>query len=288
LPLILGHEFSGRILQVGKGVEGFEIGDPVVASPISTCGLCPDCQDGNQQGCIHRSVMGLQRNGVFAEKVSVPAKTVYKLPTTVDLEVAALCEPLNTIIRAYEKGAPQYGDTVLISGPGPMGMLALLMGQYCGCGRIIMTGLNIDKKRLRIAEKLGAVTINLESENISDRVKDITGGAGVDLAIETSGNSKAITQDLNLLSRRGRMILVGFSEDPCQFLPISFLLNETIMTAVRSYTPKTWRTCLKVVSSGRLNLESVISHRLPLDEVEMGFQLLQQREGLKILIKPLV
>jgi len=286
LPLTLGHEFSGRILKIGKHVEGFEVGDPVVGNPILTCGQCSDCLEGNQQGCIRRSVMGLQRNGTFAEKISVPFKTVYKLPRTVDLEVAALCEPFNTIIRAYEKARPDYGDTILISGPGPMGILALLMGEFCGCGKIIVTGLDIDRERLRMAESLGAITINLEKEDLKARVRDITGGAGANIAIETSGNSKAITQDLELLSRRGKMILVGFSEDPCQFLPITFLLKETAMTGVRSYNPKTWETCINIVSSGKVDLKPVITHKLPLEDVEKGFQLLQRREGLKILIKP--
>lgn len=286
LPIVLGHEFSGRVIKIGKMVEGFEIGDPVVGSPMLTCGRCSDCLGGKQQLCNNRNVMGIQRNGGFAEKVSVPSRNVYKLPKTVDFEVGALCEPFNTIIRAYEKARPNYGDTILISGPGPMGILALLMGQYCGCGKIIMTGLDIDRERLRMAEKLGAITINLEKENVKDRVRDITGGAGADIAFETSGNSKAISQDLDLLNKSGKMILVGFSEDLCQFLPIAFLLNETEMFGIRSYTPKTWETCLNIVSSGKVDLKPVITHRLPLEEAERGFQLLQQREGLKILIKP--
>ena len=257
-----------------------------IGNPVLTCGRCSDCLEGNQQGCINRSAMGLTRNGTFAEKVSLPSKNVYKLPKTVDLEVAALCEPLNTIIRAYEKADPDYGDTVLISGPGTMGMLALLMGRFCGCGKIIMTGLEIDRERLRMAERLGAITINLQREDVKERVRDITGGAGADVAIETSGNSKAVTQDLDLLGRRGKMILVGFSEEPCEFLPIAFLLNETTMMAVRAYNPKTWETCLKVVSTGKVDLKAVITHRLPLEESERGFQLLEQREGLKILIIP--
>ncbi len=286
LPLVLGHEFSGRVIKIGKGVEGFEIGDPVVGNPILTCGRCSYCHEGNQQVCLNRSVMGIQKNGGFAEKVSLPSKNVYKLPKTVDLEVAALCEPFNTIIRAYERARPDYGDTVLISGPGPMGMLALLMGQFCGCGKIIMAGLDVDRERLRMAEKLGAITINLGKEEIKDRVKEITEGAGVDIAIETSGSSKAIAQDLDLLKRCGKLILVGLSEDLCQFLPIAFALNETEMIGIRAYNPKTWETCLNILSSGKVDLKPVITHRLPLEEVERGFQLLQQRVGLKILIKP--
>ena len=286
LPLIMGHEFSGRVMKIGKGVEGFEIGDPVVGNPIVTCGRCSYCLEGNQQVCLNRSVMGIQKNGGFAERVSMPSKNVYKLPKTVDLEVAALCEPFNTIIRAYEKAKPDYGDTVLISGPGPMGMLGLLMGQFCGSGKIIMTGLDLDRERLRRAEELGAITVNIEKENVKDRVREITGGTGVDIAIETSGSSKAIGQDLDLLKRCGKLILVGLSEDLCQFLPVAFALNETEMIGIRAYNPKTWETCLNILSSGKVDLNSVITHRLPLEEVERGFQLLQQREGLKILIKP--
>ena len=286
LPLVMGHEFSGRIMDIGGRVEGFEIGDPVVVNPILTCGRCRYCLEGNQQVCTHRTLLGFQGNGGFAEKIAVRAENVYKLPKTVDLEIGALCEPFNTVIRAFQSGNPHYGDTILISGPGPMGMLGLLMGQFSGCGKIIMTGLDLDRGRLQLAQELGAVTINVEKQNVRDVVRDLTGGAGVDVALEMSGSSKAISQDLDLVKRRGRLILVGLSENPAQFLPIDFALNETEMIGIRAYNPKTWEICLNILSSGKIDLRPVITHRLPLDEGEKGFQLLQQREGLKILLKP--
>lgn len=286
LPLVMGHEFSGRVMDIGSRVEGFERGDPVVVNPILACGRCPYCLEGNQQVCSDRTLLGLQGNGGFAERIAVRAENVYKLPKTVDLEIGALCEPFNTVIRAFQSGKPHYGDTILISGPGPMGMLGLLMGQFSGCGKIIMTGLDLDRGRLQLAQKLGAVTINVEKQNVKDVVRDLTGGAGVDVAIEMSGSGKAIGQDLDLLKRRGRLILVGLSENPAQFLPINFALNEIEMIGIRAYNPKTWETCLNILSSGKIDLRPVITHRLPLDEGERGFQLLQQREGLKILLKP--
>ena len=286
LPLVMGHEFSGKVLEVGSQVDGFEVGGPVVVNPILTCGHCAYCLEGKQQVCSHRTLLGFQANGGFAERISVRAENVYKLPENIDLEIAALCEPFNTVIRAFEKANPVYGDTLLISGPGPMGMLALLMGQYCGCGKIIMTGLTVDQQRLQMAEKLGAIPINIEKENVKERVRDITQGTGVAIVIETSGSSKALSEDLDLLKRCGKLILVGLSEDPAQFLPIAFALNETEMIGIRAYNPKTWETCLKILASGRINLKPLITHRLPLDEGERGFQLLQKREGLKILVIP--
>jgi 2-desacetyl-2-hydroxyethyl bacteriochlorophyllide A dehydrogenase len=286
LPLVMGHEFSGKVLKMGSRVEGFAVGDPVVVNPILTCGRCPYCLQGKQQVCTHRTLLGFQRNGGFAERVSVRAENVYKLPPTIDLEIAALCEPFNTIIRAFQKAALDYGDTILVSGPGPMGMLALLMGQYCGCGQIIMTGLSVDQERLQTAKKLGAMTMNAERENVKKRVRDITQGAGVDIVFETSGSSKALSQDLDLLKRGGKLIVVGLSEDFAQFQPVTFALNETEMIGIRAYNPKTWETCLKILGSGRIDLRRVITHRLPLDEAERAFRLLQQREGLKILLKP--
>jgi 2-desacetyl-2-hydroxyethyl bacteriochlorophyllide A dehydrogenase len=286
LPLVMGHEFSGKVLKVGNRVDGFEVGDPVVVNPILTCGHCSYCLEGKQQVCNNRTLLGFQKNGGFAERISVRAENVYKLPKNVDLEIAALCEPFNTIIRAFERANPIYGDTLLISGPGPMGMLALLMGQYCGCGKIIMTGLTIDQQRLQMAEKLGAIPINIEKENVKERVRDITQGTGVAVIIETSGSGKALSEDLDLLKRCGKLILVGLSENPTQFVPAAFALNETEMIGIRAYNPKTWETCLKILSSGKINLKPLITHHLPLDEGEKGFQLLQQREGLKILITP--
>jgi len=286
LPLVMGHEFSGKVLRVGSQTDGLAIGDAVVVNPILNCGRCSYCLEGKQQVCSHRTLLGFQENGGFAERISVRAENVFKLPKNIDLESASLCEPFNTIIRAFEKANPNYGETLLISGPGTMGMLALLMGKYCGCGKIIMTGLTVDQQRLKMAEELGAIPINTESENLKERVKDITRGSGVATVIETSGSSKALGEDLDLLKRCGKLILIGLSENWAQFVPAAFALNETEMIGVRAHNQKSWRTCLNILSSGRIDLKSLITHRLSLDDGERGFQLLQNREGLKIIISP--
>ncbi len=286
LPLVMGHEFSGRVLKLGTRVSGFELGDPVVVNPILTCGRCPYCLEGRQQVCSQRTLLGFQGDGGFAERVSVRAENVYKLSPAVDLETAALCEPFNTIIRAFEKASPGYGETILVSGPGPMGILALLMGRYCGCGSIIITGLEADRERLQMAERLGAIPVNVERENVKERVKEITHGLGVPVAIDTSGSSRALIQDLDLLKRCGKLILVGLSENPAPILPIAFALNETEMFGIRAYNPKTWQTCLKIMASGKIDFRPVLTHRLTLDQAEKGFELLKQKIGLKILLMP--
>ena len=286
LPLVMGHEFSGKVLKIGAGIDGLEIGDPVVVNPILNCGRCAYCLEGRQQVCGNRTLLGFQKNGGFAEKIAVRAENVLKLPKNVDLETACLCEPLNTIIRAFEKANPIYGDTILISGPGPMGILALLMGRYCGCGKIIMTGLEIDQERLRIAEALGAIPINIQKANLKKQVEDITQGTGVSIVIETSGSSQALSEDLDLLKRCGKLILVGLSENPAEFLPAAFALNETEMIGIRAYNPKTWKICLNILESERLDLKPVITRRLSLDDGPRGFELLQKSEGLKTVILP--
>lgn len=286
LPIVMGHEFSGRILKIGTRVEGLEVGDPVAVNPIMYCGQCCYCLKGRQEICINRPTLGFQMNGGFAERVSVRAENVYKIPNTVDLEIAALCEPFNTVIHAFERARPNYGDNILISGPGPIGMLGLLMGQFCGCGKIIMTGLDLDQKRLLVAGDLGAITINIGKENVKERVRDETGGDGVDMAFETSGSSKAIGDDLALLKKGGKLVLIGFAEELVNFLPVEFVLNEIEMIGIRAYNPKNWETCLSILSSGKIDFKPLITHRLPLDEGEKGFQLIQKREGLKILLKP--
>src|SRR4030042_1854301 len=247
------HEFSGRVIGTGKRVEGFEVGDPVVVNPILYCGRCHFCLEGKQQLCSHRAVLGFSKNGAFAEKISVRSENVYKLPKTVDIEVGALCEPLCPPIHAFEKARPDYGDVILISGPGPIGMLGLLMAQFCGCGKIIMTGLDIDRERLRVAEQLGAVTINVERGNVKEMVRDVTQGTGVDIALETSGSSKAISEDLDLLKKGGKLVVVGLSQDLAHFLPITFSLSEKEIIGIRSYSAKHWETCINIVSSGKMN-----------------------------------
>ncbi len=286
LPLVMGHEFSGYVRRVGNRVEGFEMGDRVVVNPILYCGRCPFCLEGRQQLCNRRTLLGFQRNGGFAEKVSVRSENVYKLPEEVDLEVAALCEPFNIIINAFERARPDYGDTLLIAGAGPLAIMALLMGQFSGCGKIVVAGLEADREGLRLAEELGAVAINMEREDLRERIRDMTQGAGVDMAIETPGGSKAIGEDLSVLKKRAKLVLVGLTENPIHLSRSAFFLRETEMIGIRAHNPKTWEICLKVLSTGKMNLRPLITHRLPLEEGEKGFQLLRQGKGLKILLNP--
>ena len=286
LPLVMGHEFSGNVMDFGNRVEGFEIGDPVVINPMLYCGRCPFCLEGRQQLCNHRFLLGFQRNGGFAEKVAVRSENVYRLPKTIDLEVAALCEPFNIIINAFERAKPNYADTILIAGAGPIAIMALLMSQFCGCGKTVVAGVEADRERLLVAEKLGAIAINVEREDIKERIRDMTQGAGVDIAIETPDGSKAIGEDLSVLKKRAKLVLVGLTENPIHLSRSAFFLKETEMIGIRAHNPKTWEICLKVLSTGRMNLKPLITHRLPLDEGKRGFELLRQRQGLKIMLEP--
>jgi threonine dehydrogenase-like Zn-dependent dehydrogenase len=211
---------------------------------------------------------------------------VYRLPEGFDLDVAAMCEPFCCIIHAFQKASPGYGDTVLISGPGPMGLMAVMMARFAGCGTIIVTGLSSDRERLRAAQGLGAVTINVQAENVLEAVKDLTEGMGVDIAFDTSGSSKAVTGDVDLLKKGGKLMVVGLATEPADFLPVAFALGEKEIIGIRAYSPSTWETCLRVLASGKIDLTPLISHRLPMAEAEKGFQLIEHAGGKKILLKP--
>lgn len=287
LPFIMGHEFSGMVVKAGEDVKDVHEGDKVTANPILDCGHCFFCRKGMTAICDNRLTLGLGIDGAFANFVAIPARNVYKLPENITYDAGALIEPFCACVHATERVQVGTGDTVVITGPGPMGLLTLYAARMAGASQVIVTGLTIDGERLKLAKDLGAdVTIDVQKEDPVKIVKNLTGGLGADVVFEASGASKTIPQAIDIARKGAEVGLIGIPHGPSEVHGAIIVLGEKKVTGVRAYYPQTWRRAMSIVASGKVRLDRLITDRLPLNRAEEGFKLVRDRKALKTILIP--
>jgi len=287
LPVILGHEFSGQVVEVGSRVKKATIGDRITASPLMPCGECDMCLGGRPELCMN-SIVGMLANGTFAEYLLLTAgASIYKLPDNVSYEVASLVEPLSVALYAVERSNIKPGDRVAVLGPGPIGLMALQVLKAAGASLVIITGTSVDRKRLEIAERLGAdVIVDAEKEDVVSRAMETTGGEGLDFVFEATGNPATLPQALSMVGHEGKVVLLGMYADLTHFNPVEVVRgNKTIIGSV-AYEPQTWKRSLALLSKGIVAPEAMITHRLPIEEAVKGFELAAKKEAAKVLFIP--
>jgi len=210
VPLIMGHEGTGVIYELGEGVENILPGDRVGLEVLYGCGSCTNCLNGNSNMCANWRHIGITYDGLFAEYVVVPARAVHKLPDNVSFVDAACLEPVSLTVRTLEQVKPMVGDTVAIFGPGAIGLFHLQAFKAAGAGQVIMIGIDQDAKRFKTAKTLGADhVVNADQEDVVNRVRALTGGLGADIVVETASSPTVIPLALEVAAARGRVSLFG-------------------------------------------------------------------------------
>jgi L-iditol 2-dehydrogenase len=291
-PRILGHEFSGEIVEVGEGSRGdFKTGEKVTSETCKSCGQCFYCKQGNGILCLHRFVsgrIGFERDGAMAEYVVVSEECLHRIPAGVTMEEAALTEPAAVALGAAERGGFDPGDLVVISGPGPIGLMALQFCKALGAGRVVVIGLEADRQRLEVAKELGAdeVLTGALAENLQ-KIAEWTGGLGAATVFEISGAPAAAAAGLQMLRRFGDLVLVGIYPDAIPVDATRQMVRQ-MKTIKGSYGGASldWDRVLNLVSAGRIRLKPLISEIRPLQKALEGFEKLRRREALKILLRP--
>jgi threonine 3-dehydrogenase len=285
-PLTLGHEFCGTVERVGDEVRAVKAGDFVSAEMHLNCGQCRQCRLGQAHICQNLRIIGIDQDGAFAEFVMIPASNIWKLDAAIPEHYGAILDPLGNAVHTVLAG-PIAGQTVLVTGCGPIGLMSIAVAKACGSSTVFATETN--EKRRAMAKKMGAdVVLNPATEDAVAKILAETNGAGVDALLEMSGNPMAIQQGFKALRAGGRASLLGI---PTENVPLD-LVNDVIFkgaTVQGIYGRRmfeTWVEMTALLKAGRLNLEPLFGERAPLDKFENAFTLLQGGLAGKVLLYP--
>lgn len=285
-PLTFGHEFCGHIEKVGEEVSGLATGDFVSAEMHLNCGLCRACRMGQPHVCRHVRIIGIDLDGCFAEFVRIPAANIWKVDPAIPEHYAAILDPLGNAVHTVLAGEI-VGRTVLVTGCGPIGLMAIAVAKACGCSTVLATEVNPHRREM--ARVMGAdVVLAPASGDVVAEVRAATDGEGVDVLLEMSGNPAAIRQGFKMLRQGGRASLLGLTS-----LPVTLDLVEDIIfkgAVVQGiYGRKmfeTWVQMTSLLRAGRLNLEPLFRERLPLEGFSDAFRLLEMGQAGKVLFFP--
>lgn len=288
-PIINGHEFSGEIVETGSDVEGFNIGDKVSADPNMICGTCYYCRHSTKTYlCKNMIATGVNLNGAFAEFVKVNAQNLYKLEKHVDFDEAAMSEPISCCIHGIDKSQIIPGDTVAIIGAGPIGLMMLQLARLCGASVIIISDLIHSK--LDVAQKLGAdFIVDSSKENLNEVVLEKTNGIGADVVIEAVGNAITAVQSIKIARKGGHIVFFGVAPETTEITISPFDIYKRELTLTSAFTnPFTFSRAIALLNNKKIDVKSIISHQIPLSEIQKAYDMLFRREpGVnKIIIKP--
>lgn len=286
VPYVFGHEFSGEVVELGSKVKSVCIGDHVSAETHFVCGVCPQCLEGKAHVCKNTEILGVDRQGCFAEYVAIPESNIWKNPKEMPFEVASIQEPFGNAVHTVLSGEVA-GRTVAVIGCGPIGVMAVGVAKAAGASQIIAFDLN--DYRLDLAKKLGATTVvNSSNENPLEVIDRLTKGNGVDVVCEMSGHPVAMDQAFKMVTNGGRISILSLPAKPVALDVTNDIVFKgiTVHGITGRVMYKTWKQVTELISSGQVNLSDVITHTLPMDEFEKGFDLMIKGQCGKVVLIP--
>lgn len=283
VPMIVGHEFTGEIVRLGADVDGLDVGQRVSGEGHITCGHCRNCRGGRRNFCHNHRGVGVTRDGAFAEYLVIPAANVFPLPDHIDDDVAAILDPLGNATHTA-LAFDMVGEDVLITGAGPIGMMATAIAHHIGARHVVVTDVN--PYRLRLAAQLGADrVVDVRNEDPTAVMADLGMTEGFDVGLEMSGHETAINQLLDVMNHGGRVAILGI---PSKHVTLD--LNDVIfkgLTMQGIYGRRifeTWYKMAAMLQSG-LDIRPVITHRFAFEEYEQAFDLVASGECGKVLLE---
>jgi L-iditol 2-dehydrogenase len=289
-PFIMGHEFAGTIVAAGPEVNGWRVGQRVTAETHAEyCGECLFCRGNFYQCCRRRKGFGFHVNGAFTKYVRVPARILHRVPEGVDLKAAALTEPLCVAYQAVVNNSRvNPADLVVVIGPGPIGLLCAKMASLAGASEIVMLGTDGDDGRLQLSLECGAtLTINCSREDALAKIMSLGDGLGANLVVDTAGSSPTLKLSLDAVRPGGQITKIGWGPGPVGFSLDQLIAKAATLKGSFSHTWSVWEASLRLIESGQVDLERLVSHVLPLDRWEEAFHLIDSKEGVKVVLTPI-
>ena len=282
VPLTVGHEFYGEIVDMGIEVRGFSVGDRVSAEGHITCGVCRNCRAGRRHLCMNTVGVGVNRPGAFAEYLSVPAFNVFKLPDAISDDMASILDPLGNATHTA-LSFDLVGEDVLITGAGPIGIMAVAIAKYAGARHVVITDVN--DYRLDLARKMGATAaVNVTNELLDKVMIDLAMEEGFDVGMEMSGNPQAFRDMLRTMHHGGKIALLGIppEETAIDWNQVIFKGLEIKGIYGREMF-ETWYKMSSMIQSG-LNIEPIITHHFPVDDFLPAFELMESGQTGKVIL----
>lgn len=285
LPQIMGHELAGQVIRKGINVTDIKIGDIVSAETHIVCGTCEFCLSGNAHICQDTQIIGVDRDGAFAEYVAIPAKNAWINDPTVDPAYLCIQEPLGNAIHTVLSGETK-GKTLAVVGCGPIGIMAVDVAKAVGASQVFAIDLN--DYRLELAEKLGAdFSYNPKKVDVVKEILRETYGMGVDIVCEMSGSPIAFNQALKYLKKGGRMSILGLPDTPFKI----DVANDIVFKGITLHgitgrrMMHTWQQGKELIDSGKLHLSDIVTHIFPFENYEEGFELMRQGNCGKVVLR---
>jgi (R,R)-butanediol dehydrogenase / meso-butanediol dehydrogenase / diacetyl reductase len=294
-PVILGHEYSGKVVGIGAGVQGFKIGDRVTALNNRSCGTCPSCKvkDSLAPGkkmelCPNMDTTGLSSSGAFAEFICIPAYLATKLGDNLSWEEGTMINPLSIGIHGLKRGSVRVGENVLVVGDGTIGQLALQACLAAGVQTAFLVG--EQPMRMQVAKQCGAREVfHYKTENLKEKIMECLGGRLPEVTFDCVGNEAALRTAVNLVAKGGRALLIGIYEVPCQINFKDVVIQEKDLRGVLSQDYEDYDIGNALISQGKIKSEPLITKRIPLKDLVNGGikELIENRQKhIRILVSP--
>jgi threonine 3-dehydrogenase len=287
-PVVIGHEFAGRIEQIGPEAEAEGLlheGDLVTAEGHIICGHCHPCRTGNGHLCTRTRIIGVDRDGAFADYIAMPASNVMRLDG-IPPEIGAIMDPIGNAVHTVLEGVEVPGSAVFVLGCGPIGCFAVGVARAAGASLVVATDLN--PRRLELARAMGAhVILDATREDVVARIRELTGGDGVDLVCEMSGHPAAHAQAFAAARAGGRVNLLG---TPSRTTEVDFARDVIFkgltlygVTGRKMYS--TWNAMQRLLRTGQLDPRPVVTHRFPLEEIAAAIQVIKDGQAGKVILE---
>lgn len=282
VPMTVGHEYVGVIEEVGQEVKGFNIGDRVSGEGHITCGVCRNCRAGRRHLCRNTTGVGVNRPGAFGEYLVIPAENAYKIPDDISDEIASILDPLGNAAHTA-LSFDLVGEDVLITGAGPIGIMAAAIARHAGARHVVITDIN--DYRLDLAKQMGATrTVNVSQEKLEDVMKEIGMKEGFDVGMEMSGVPSAFRSMLQTINHGGKIAMLGIPSSDLAIDWNQVIFKGLIIKGIYGREMyETWYKMIAMLQSG-LDVSPIITHRFKIDEFETGFETMASGQSGKVVL----
>ena len=283
VPMTVGHEFTGEVAEIGSAVSGFTKGERVSAEGHLTCGHCRNCRAGKRHLCRNTVGIGVHRAGCFAEYVAMPAVNVFRVPEEIPDEIAAFFDPLGNAVHTA-LSFDLVGEDVLITGAGPIGVMAAGIAKHVGARHVVVTDVN--EYRLALARKMGATrAVNVRSSSIADTMKELGMTEGFDVGMEMSGNGEAFRGMLQAMNNGGRVAILGIPPSEVSIDWSQVIFKGLVLKGVYGREMfETWYKMTSMLQSG-LDVSPVLTHRFPAKDFEKAFETMRSGQSGKVVLE---